>query len=254
MQIEWWTLALQAINFLVLVWLLQRFLFRPIKQVIAKRRAREQEAMEAATRAEAGAEAAKQRYEDDRAALEQERQAVMKDAHEAVEAERTKILKAAMEETEKQRTAALDALEDERQRVLEALRGDVAKTAVGLAAALLAQSGARMDQAETLKGLIRRIKEMPPEEQERIRRDMKQSRGGPRIVTAAPLEAGEKSEWENAVKQALEGAPNGLSFETAPELLGGAEIHFPHSVLRFSWQDHLAALEEGLRANDPASQ
>ena len=39
MQIDWWTLALQAINALVLIWLLQHFLFRPVADIIAARRA-----------------------------------------------------------------------------------------------------------------------------------------------------------------------------------------------------------------------
>ena len=39
MQIDWWTLALQTINFLVLVWLLTHFLYRPVRQVIAERKA-----------------------------------------------------------------------------------------------------------------------------------------------------------------------------------------------------------------------
>ena len=39
MRIDWTTLALQTINVLVLVWLLARFLFRPVMTIIAERRA-----------------------------------------------------------------------------------------------------------------------------------------------------------------------------------------------------------------------
>ena len=35
MQIDWWTLGLQAVNALVLVWLLAHFLFRPVVDAIA---------------------------------------------------------------------------------------------------------------------------------------------------------------------------------------------------------------------------
>ena len=40
MRIDWWTLALQAANFLVLVWLLQHFLYRPVQGIIAERQQR----------------------------------------------------------------------------------------------------------------------------------------------------------------------------------------------------------------------
>ena len=36
MQIDWWTLGLQAVNALVLVWLLAHFLFRPVVDAIAR--------------------------------------------------------------------------------------------------------------------------------------------------------------------------------------------------------------------------
>ena len=37
MQIDWWTLGLQAVNALVLIWLLAHFLFRPVVSAIAAR-------------------------------------------------------------------------------------------------------------------------------------------------------------------------------------------------------------------------
>jgi F-type H+-transporting ATPase subunit b len=39
MKIDWWTLGLQTINILVLVWILSRFLFRPVSDMIAARQA-----------------------------------------------------------------------------------------------------------------------------------------------------------------------------------------------------------------------
>ena len=38
MRFDWTTLLLQTVNLLVLVWLLQRFLFRPVMAIIAERR------------------------------------------------------------------------------------------------------------------------------------------------------------------------------------------------------------------------
>ena len=38
MHIDWWTLALQTVNVVVLVWILARFFFRPIADLVAKRK------------------------------------------------------------------------------------------------------------------------------------------------------------------------------------------------------------------------
>ena len=40
MQIDWWTLGLQTINVLILVWILSRFLFRPVADIVASARRR----------------------------------------------------------------------------------------------------------------------------------------------------------------------------------------------------------------------
>ncbi len=40
MELNWSTLLLEIVNFLVLVWILKRFLYRPVLQVIEERRSR----------------------------------------------------------------------------------------------------------------------------------------------------------------------------------------------------------------------
>src|SRR6516162_2859657 len=59
MQIDWWTLGLQAVNALVLIWLLARFLYRPVVDAIAARQ-------QAAGKLLADAQAAKAAAESER--------------------------------------------------------------------------------------------------------------------------------------------------------------------------------------------
>ena len=75
MHIDWSTLALQTINVLVLVWLLARFLFRPVKTIIAERRAAAEKLLAdaAATRAQAEADAAEVRQRLQSASADAER-------------------------------------------------------------------------------------------------------------------------------------------------------------------------------------
>ena len=66
MSFSWSTFALQAVNFLVLVWLLRRFLFKPVGAIVAERKAE-------IARAQAEAEAARQSAEQARKDLEARR-------------------------------------------------------------------------------------------------------------------------------------------------------------------------------------
>ena len=68
MRIDWWTLALQAANFLVLVWLLQHFLYRPVLGIIAERQQRTDGVIAEANAAKAAAEGLRAELEQQRAA------------------------------------------------------------------------------------------------------------------------------------------------------------------------------------------
>ena len=57
MRIDWWTLGLQTINILVLVWLLAHFLFRPIAAIIAERKALARKLLDEAEEAKTAARA-----------------------------------------------------------------------------------------------------------------------------------------------------------------------------------------------------
>src|SRR5580704_8990409 len=45
MSIDWWTLSLQTVNIVILIWLLQRFFWRPVAAMIAERRVAAQKAL-----------------------------------------------------------------------------------------------------------------------------------------------------------------------------------------------------------------
>ena len=87
MQISLWNVALQTINFLVLVVLLQRFLYRPILAVIAERKQKVAREQEAAASVRQQAEQLKQEYQDKLAALQDDKQRVLSQAHAQAEVE-----------------------------------------------------------------------------------------------------------------------------------------------------------------------
>ena len=59
MRIDWWTLGLQTINVLVLVWILGRVFFRPLADIVAARRAEAAKLLDEARAARDAAAAAR---------------------------------------------------------------------------------------------------------------------------------------------------------------------------------------------------
>lgn len=252
MRIDWWTLVLQAVNFLVLVWLLSRFLYRPVKKIIEKRKALAEEAFTAAAAREREAEAARRRLEEAHAGLSRERQNLLRQVHEELESERRMILEEAKGKAETILQEARESLAGEREAVLTEVREQVAAMAVDLASSLLRQSGPHADSAVFLEQLEGQLADMAEDERERLLKDLESPNARLRVVTATPLSPQERRQWNERLSARL-GLADKTDFTTDPEILGGAELHFPHAVLRFTWADQLSRAKEVLQRDEAAT-
>ncbi|MDR3415765.1 MAG: hypothetical protein P4L83_06225, partial [Nevskia sp.] len=83
MKIDWWTLALQAVNVLVLLWLLQRFLYLPVRRVLEQRQRQATQMLDQARTAQAQAEQTQRALGAERQALAEARARAEADAQAA---------------------------------------------------------------------------------------------------------------------------------------------------------------------------
>ena len=252
MQIDWWTLALQAVNFLVLVWLLKRFLYRPVREVIEKRKQLAEQAFADADKQKSEAEAARQRFEEGRAGLAKERQETLEKTHHELEAERLKALDEARHAADKLLEAARASIAEEREAALIEVREQVAELAVELASSLLRKAGSSASSGVFLEEFERQLKEMPADGRERLQKDLASDSARLTVVTATPLTPEERDQWTDRLSACL-GQKDKTDFATDPEILGGAELRLPHAALKFTWADQLQKARELLRRDEVAS-
>jgi F-type H+-transporting ATPase subunit b len=74
MHVSGWTFALQVVNFLILVWLLNRFLYQPLTRSIDRRRQQIEDAFASAAGREQHAQQHQRTYEALLAGIDAERQ------------------------------------------------------------------------------------------------------------------------------------------------------------------------------------
>lgn len=234
MQLDWWTLALQAVNFLVLVWLLRRFLYRPVQQVIARRQALSEQAMDEARRKAEEADAARQRLEASRAALEAEKRGIVEQVHKDMQAERQSLLDAARSEADHLLQDAKAAAEKDHARTLAGLRDDIADLAAGIASQVLTSTGAERLGPGTLAAARAHFEDMPDSQLEELRRDLETRTEGLELVTAEALDEADQIAWRDGLRGWLR-SDCPVTFATDPGILGGIELRFPHAILDFSW-------------------
>src|ERR1700685_3195890 len=115
MPIDWFTVVAQAVNFLILVWLLKRFLYKPILHAIDEREKGIAAQLSQAEAQKAEAEKVRDDFQHKNEAFEQERAALLKHAADEANAERQRLLDEARKEADALRAKRQDALRNEQR-------------------------------------------------------------------------------------------------------------------------------------------
>ena len=261
MHIDWWTLALQTINVLILIWLLAHFLFRPVSEIMARRQ-------EEANKLLADAEATRQAAEGERADLARtragiatERQEAIAAAHAAAEADRAALLAHTNDDLAKLRNDASVAISRDRAAMEKALIDHASDLAADIARRLLSRVGPDAAIDSFLPGFCEQLKALAPQEHAVFARGAGEEDGedaekkveNVEIVTATPLGAGVAERIRQAVTSALD-PQSVLVFRSDPAVIAGVELHSRHAVVCNSWRNDLERICKELNggADEPA--
>jgi F-type H+-transporting ATPase subunit b len=233
MHLDLWTIGLQAFNVLVLVWLLSRFLFRPVAGIIAARRQAAEAILAEADAAWAKAAAEANVLAQQRQGIADEREKMLAVACEDAQRERDTILRQAGEAAAKLRAEGEEAMARERQTAREGLQRDAAELALTIARRLLERLPASVANAAFVEGLAAVL---PP----------RQGICTPiEVRSAVPLDDASQAACRTMLT-AWAGTPPDLSFRTDPALIAGIELATPDMVIRNNWRADLDRIARAL--------
>lgn len=249
MHFDVWTFGLQLINFIILVWLLQRFLYRPVLRLLDQRRQATEQQVAAAAEARAKAEQALADLNAERAGIESERQAVLEKASAQAEKAATERRQRAEADAQQLLAEGRKTLEEERRQAELHTREAALDLGGDIARRLLAELPEGLRADAWLGSIEKHLQGLEPPRREALARSL--DGGSLRVVTANELPTATRQQWQSRLLAAL-GVQCPVTFETDPALIAGCELHFPDAVLHFSWRKALAALREGIGHDDDA--
>ena len=245
MQIDLTTFILELINFVVLVWLLHRFLYRPILDVMARRRQAIEHSVREAADQKQEAEELRASYEKRLAdwQKEQDRERAELDKELAAERERKlEEVRQAVEE-EKQRLAAMTAkkVADARRRMEKQARAQ----GMAFAARFLERlSGEELDR-KLAQVLIEDICDWPEDKLEGLKTALVDSDGQMTITSPRELPGEIRQELEKHFSKATEVACK-VSYLQDESLVAGLSVTIGPWVLQANVRDELSWFTEGL--------
>lgn len=245
MRIDWWTLGLQAINALVLVWLLSRFLFKPVADILARRQAAADRIVDQAEAAKAAAEDEKAKAQAEAARLAASRGDALKQAGEEAEKRKAALIATAREEADKIRSEAEKDIERAQAAGQHKVAEKAGSLAVDIAARLLDRLPDQARVAGFVDGLADGVAALPDD----IRADLGADGTPLQIAAARPMTDRERSDCRDALKKALDRDVE-IAVSLDPKLIAGLELRGPHAEVRNSFRADLDRLLADLNRHD----
>jgi F-type H+-transporting ATPase subunit b len=244
MTIDWWTLGIQTVNVVILVWLLGRFFWRPMAAMIEQRRATTQNIVDEAEAKRDQATAALAGIELTRAGFAQERDAILAAAHEAAERARTARLDEVEKEIAALQAAAKAAMEKEKEAADKVWAERASRLAVEIARRLVARLDGEAVRAAFLGWLLEEIRALPDPARRAASNGVALE-----AISATLIDPAAQERYCGLISKAL-GAHPQIIFRTDPALIAGLELHGPHFVVNNSWRADLTEIVADLTHGD----
>ena len=246
MLIDWFTVAAQSINFLLLVWLLKRFLYQPILSAMD---AREQRIARQLQDAEAQKHEAEAQSRGLRAANEEfarQKQALLDQAKAEAEATRERLTEEARAEIEARRLRWRESLREEENALQAEITSCVQEEIMAISRhALHDLAGIELEQ-QIAAAFVCRLKKLDDHEREHLASDVKISEKPMMIRSAFDLPPAIRLEIESVVRELL-GPHLTVGYERVPGLIAGVELSSGGRKISWSISGYLSALEKRLR-------
>ncbi len=232
MKIDWWTLAIEAVNVAILVWLLGRFFWRPVAAMIAQRRTAAAQELADATAKRAEADKAMEQIASTRAGLAKERETILAAAASDADKERAAILGKTAKEIEALRAAAEADIAKEKEAAASAWLDHAGTLAVEIAARLLTRLEGGALREAFLDSLVREVTALTEPQRQGLASCKLD------LVSATPLTADEQGRCQARLADVL-CAPPQLAFQTDARLIAGLALHGSNLVVTNDWRGDL---------------
>lgn len=245
MSIDWFTVGAQILNFFILVWLLKRFLYKPIRNAIDTREKRiEAELADAdAKKAEAKAERdtfIKKNEDFDREYTEQ-----LNKVRDKVKAERERLLNEARIQADAMSAKRQELLTKEAQTLDKGLSLRTQQEVFAIARKTLADLGTASLEERLCDVFIRRLRALKGKAKEDIANALLTAEEPALLRTAFDLPEKQHGIIKSALNETFEDDIH-LVFVTAPDLISGIELTANGYKIAWSIADYLASMENGL--------
>ncbi|MDR3716439.1 MAG: hypothetical protein P4L51_26840 [Puia sp.] len=258
MQINWFTVIAQMINFFILVWLLKRFLYKPVLKAIDDREKRIAAQLQDAAAKEAAAKQQGDEYRLKQEAFDRDRASLLQKAVDEGNAERRRLMETARKESGDLRAALERSLEQEKENTNREIVRMTQNEVFAIAKKTLEDLASSGLEEQSVRIFIRRLRSLDGTGKQAFLAAFGAETHSLTVKSAFDLSGSLRQEIETAVRDLLTAPPAipgtaapAFVYETAPQLVSGIELAAGGYKLGWNIEAYLASMEKQLKEINP---
>ncbi len=247
MKINWFTVIAQVINFLILVWLLKRFLYKPILKAIDEREKKIAGQIKDADDKKAAAVKEQADFKKRNDDFDAQKKALMDKAVSDTNAQRDKLMEDAKNEANTLRSNLEKAIKEKQESDALASAAKTQQQVFTITKKALKEMASSSLEEQSLNTFIKRLHELNDDEKQKFITAFKSNANTILVRSAFDLSAKQQGEMHDAVNVILS-ADAQLQFKTAPEIISGIELSTNGYKLAWSFAEYLQSLQNNISA------
>jgi F-type H+-transporting ATPase subunit b len=245
MLIDWFTVGAQALNFLILVWLMKRFLYKPILNAIDAREKRIAKELADAAAKQAEAQKERDEFQHKNEEFDQQRAALLSQATEEAKAERERLLDEARKAADAFSAQRQESLSADARNLNLALTRRTQEEVFAIARKALTDLASTSLEERMGEVFTARLRELNGEAKAGFAEALRTASEPALVRSAFELPTEQRAAIQKTVNETF-AADIHIRFETAPDLVSGIALTTNGQKVTWSIEDYLTSLEQGV--------
>jgi F-type H+-transporting ATPase subunit b len=242
MLIDWFTVGAQVLNFLILVWLMKRFLYQPILNAIDARETKIAVTLADADAKQTEAQQERDTFNEKNDTFDHERAAMLAKATDEADVERQRLLEGARAAADSLTAKRQQALDNSAEQLNQAIARQTQEAVFSISRKALADLATTELEERVSDRFIRRLRALDEPTRTAMCTALTTASEPTRISSAFTLPEDQRNLIQNAINETFS-ASIPLEFKTAPDLISGIELSASGQKIAWSIADYLTSLQ-----------
>jgi F-type H+-transporting ATPase subunit b len=245
MLIDWFTVGAQVLNFLILIWLLKRFLYKPILHAIDEREERIAKEIANADIQKAKAQQEHDEFKHKNENFDQQRAALLNKAIDEAQSEGQRLLNEERKAAEILRSKLQQTLKDEENNLHQNIRLRTQQEVFAMTRKVLADLATANLEEHLCEVFICRLQDLDSHVKKYLTESFKTMSDPVLVRSAFDLPTEQRVTIQSMLNKTFSAEIN-VQFVTTPNLISGIELTTNGQKLAWSIGDYLVSMQKGL--------